>query len=69
MMKMAYYLRVRIFYLMVFLIWRKSPSSSDGELVYRFEKDVINPQAFSLSEDIQDPYALEPSYQHGAFSL
>ncbi|HCD1092219.1 TPA: TonB-dependent receptor [Proteus mirabilis] len=46
----------------------KVPHPVTGELVYRFEKDVINPQAFSLSEDIQDPYALEPSYQHGAFS-
>ncbi|WP_275349026.1 TonB-dependent receptor plug domain-containing protein [Proteus mirabilis] len=45
----------------------KVPHPVTGELVYRFEKDVINPQAFSLSEDIQDPYALEPSYQHGAF--
>lgn len=46
----------------------KVPHPVTGELVYRFEKDVINPQAFSLSEDIQDPYAPEPSYQHGAFS-
>ncbi|WP_409048838.1 TonB-dependent receptor [Proteus mirabilis] len=46
----------------------KVPHPVTGELIYRFEKDVINPQAFSLSEDIQDPYALEPSYQHGAFS-
>ncbi|MDM3743577.1 TonB-dependent receptor [Proteus mirabilis] len=46
----------------------KVPHPVTGELVYRFEKDVIHPQAFSLSEDIQDPYALEPSYQHGAFS-
>ncbi|HBC6707927.1 TPA: TonB-dependent receptor [Proteus mirabilis] len=46
----------------------KVPHPVTGELVYRFEKDVINPQAFSLSEDIQAPYALEPSYQHGAFS-
>ncbi|MGM7605168.1 TonB-dependent receptor domain-containing protein [Proteus mirabilis] len=46
----------------------KVPHPVTGELVYRFEKDVINPQAFSLSEDIQDPYALEPSYQYGAFS-
>ncbi|HDT2998245.1 TPA: TonB-dependent receptor [Proteus mirabilis] len=46
----------------------KVPHPVTGELVYRFEKDVINPQPFSLSEDIQDPYAPEPSYQHGAFS-
>ena len=46
----------------------KVPHPVTGELVYRFEKDVINPQAFSRAEDIQDPYALEPSYQHGAFS-
>ncbi|HBC8712057.1 TonB-dependent receptor domain-containing protein [Proteus mirabilis] len=46
----------------------KVPHPVTGELVYRFEKDVINPQPFSLSEDIQDPYAPEPSYQHSAFS-